>query len=218
MKSSLSILDCKYNNDEYCDRLPFIYECVPNCERGETVLNPELYDNNRNNQMIKLDNSPCCNMEIGYTSEDNRLKNARTGNIPLVLNEPPLDFQVNPKDIYTQKCEDWTTGYTSYENMRKGQIEYYIDQKLAPPFTAPVFQNNAQVTGRIFVDPMNGIKPTYTRIPTKKRNCLCTNVCRCEYLGGLSWIEDSNEQREMIIARQMAVPNQKKWEARYPIG
>jgi len=73
----------------------------------------------------------------------------------------------------------------------------------------------AAVTGNITVTPMNKIKAVYKRTPLKCNDCLNTNKCRCDYLSGLSWIEDSNEQREDIMASQAWRNNVNKWEARW---
>jgi hypothetical protein len=214
VRTNLSIDDCDYNNDQYCARKPFLCSGVPCCDGGGVdVLNPELYVENAANDFVRVDKSACGRK--GWTSEDARLKNPRTGNIPLVLDKRPLDMSVGEHDVYTQKCEDFKTGFTPYKDIKKGQITYYVDRDIAPPFTSPNFENCASVTGYNWVTPMNGIWPRYERKPLKCRNYLETDTCRCDYLGGLSWIEDSNEQRENIMASQMDKINRMKWESRW---
>jgi len=216
---SLPIENCKYNNDWYCARDPFLCTAVgPNTAgRPEvTVLNPELYAENVATDFEEIPKTACG--KKGFSSHDARLKNPRTGNIPLELDKRPMDMSVSGlygDDVYSSQGEHWKTGFTRYEDMRKGQITYYVDQEIAGPFPHPNFNAAAAVTGNITVTPMNKIKAVYKRTPLKCNDCLNTNKCRCDYLSGLSWIEDSNEQREDIMASQAWRNNVNKWEARW---
>lgn len=221
-RSNMSFENCDYNNDWYCARNPFSCTSVgpDSCGRAEvTVLNPDLYKNNVAQDFIRVDDRTCDGLlGHGYTSEDARLKNPRTGNIPIELDKRPMDMGIKTLDdeeIYTSNCKDWKTGFTNYEDMNKGQITYYVDQEIAAPFTHPIFENKAAVMGYVNVTPMNTINPEYERRPLKCRNCLETNLCRCDYLGGLSWIEDSNEHREDLISRQLWNRNRSKWQSRW---
>jgi hypothetical protein len=216
--SSLPFDDCKYNNNWYGARHPFLCSSAGPDSCGApkvSVINPDLYKQNVAEDFILVPETHCGN--AGYTSEDARLKHPLRGNIPIELDKRPMDMEVeavNTNDVYSNKWEEWKTGFANYRDLNRGQITYYVDQELAPPFNHPNFENKASVMGYTDVTPMNKIKTTYKRTPLKCRDCFQTQ-CRCYYLGGLSWIEDSNEQREDIMASQMWRINENKWESRW---
>ena len=221
--ASIPFENCMYNNDWYGPRYPFTCESTgpDTCGRPEvTVINPNLYKNNVAKDFIRVDDRACELPGHAYTSEDARLKNPRTGNIPLELDKRPMDMglkNLRTDDIYRNNCKDWKTGYSNYKDINKGQITYYVDHEIAQPFTHPIFENTAAVMGYVNVTPMNTMNAEYERRPLKCRNCLETNMCRCDYLGGLSWIEDSNEHREDLISRQLWDRNKNKWQARWNV-
>ena len=240
MTSSLSIPKCKYNPNKYGYRGPFMIKPIPSCKMkatdlvagptpgkcGYAALNPQLYKSNMAKnycqtpacvQIIegkcKIVKNPC--PRVGWTSQDARLKNPRTGNVPLVLDTPPMDMSVRSSHVYDRELDNWSTGFKDYKDIQQGQITYYVDKSIAPPFHGPLFQNEAMVVGAIEVLPMNSIEPRYKRI-AKPANfkCTCTSPCQC-MPGGLSFMRDTGEQREMIIASQMGSQLKKKWTARW---
>lgn len=236
MTSSLSIKNCQYDPNSYGEHLfgAGIGPCQPKPSGGTlsgcdiTFLNPQLVKMNTARNFCSVDGkyNPCMGYrreaqwmpkpeKDGWTAADARLKNPRTGNISLILDSKPIDFSVGPENVYNPNLNAWKTGFQNYQDIAKGQYTYYTDKNTSGPFISPVFQNEAVVFGSADVTPMNTIEPEYARIPVKCRNCLETNLCRCAYLGGLSWIEDSNEQREDIISKQMSVMNREKWAARW---
>jgi hypothetical protein len=232
MATNVSFPFCKYDPDNYENRsflAPTMCRptqrnptaswrgvdgSLPSC--GYQTLNPQLYQNNAACDFCPVEkkNNPCQRTR-GFTAEDARLKQPRTGNIPLVLNTTPMDMSVMEDKVYSSELNKWTTGFKRYSEMDQGQITYYLDANIAGPFHNPLYENNADVSGYVEVNPMNSIQPRYVRKPTKCRNCLETAACKCSYNGGLSWIEDSNEQREDIMASQMGKANREKWSARW---
>jgi hypothetical protein len=60
---------------------------------------------------------------------------------------------------------------------------------------------------------MSSLKPQYERQPVYRNNVLDTK--RDNYSHGLSWLDDSCEQREDLIARQMRKNNQTKYSSRW---
>ncbi len=215
METNLSIENCSYNNDQYCARKPFLCGGTPcnkylKANERVTFLNLNAMTGVLANDLHQV----ATPIGRGYTSEDSRLKNPRTGNIALVLDRPPTDQSVDTDNVANFKnCDKFKTGFSQYKDLQ-GQIVYYVDNELATPFPSPVFENQAQVTGYNFVTPMNGIEPRYERKPVRCRNCLQIR-CRCDYLGGLSWIDDSNEHREDLIALQMGRVNKTQWAPRW---
>ena len=85
---------------------------------------------------------------------------------------------------------------------------YYFDDAIAGTYFNPIFANESIAMGRNYSDPMNGIKPSYERIPIK-------NKFKKGYTGGLSFINDTNESREDLISLQMREINRSKYSARW---
>jgi len=219
--SSMGIDYCECNNDSYCAMPPFLCSGI-DCETGGaasvTVLNPKLYTNNVATDYVKLPPSATPSGRTGYSSEDARLKNPIHGNMPMVLDRRPMNMSVEGVEtdhVYSDKLKDVKTGYKAYKNINQGQITYYVDHELAEPFTGPNFQLAAAVNGYMTVTPMNTLEAMYKRTPVRHRNCLDTRLCKKDYIGCLSWMEDSLEQREDIMASQMWGINKNKWETRW---
>lgn len=152
--SSLPVEDCKYNNNWYGPRHPFLCTSTgpDSCGSGVHVINPQLYAENVAQDFIKVPDTACGGP--GYTSEDARLKHPMYGNIPLDLDKRPMDMEVeavNTSDVYSDKWKDWKTGFSNYRDISKGQITYYVDKEIAPPFNHPLFENKAAVMGYVTV-------------------------------------------------------------------
>ena len=64
-----------------------------------------------------------------------------------------------------------------------------------------------------YQDPMNAMKPYYHRVPLVRDDPIGPE--RDVYSGCLSWIQDSNEQREDIMALQLSGQNRSKWSSRW---
>ena len=219
--TSLGIDYCNYNNDLYCARDPFLCSGIDGNSGGAasvSVLNPKLYTNNVATDYVKIPANATPSGRAGYSSEDARLKNPIHGNMPMVLDRRPMNMSVeavDTDDVYSDKLKNVKTGYKPYNEINQGQITYYVDHELAEPFTGPNFELPAAVKGYMTVTPMNTLEAMYKRTPIKQRDCLDTRLCRKDYFGCLSWMEDSLEQREDIMASQMWGMNKNKWEARW---
>lgn len=220
-ESSLGIDFCQYNNDQYCARNPFLCSGIDYKRGGAakvSVINPELYKNNVAKDYVKIPANATPSGRPGYSSEDARLKNPLNGNMPMVLDRRPMNMSVEAietDDVYSDKLKEVHTGYKSYKKLNQGQITYYVDHELTEPFTRINFQMPAHVSGFMTVTPMNTLEARFTRKPAHQRDCLDTSLCKKDYAGCLSWMEDSLEQRENIMASQMWGINKNKWEARW---
>lgn len=148
---------------------------------------------------IKTPNINTCN-KVSYISNDPRLRDPRRGGDVYPVSIPPLDGS------QPFVPSDYRNNYNNYSDVRSGQINYYIDKSIENAYYNPVFVNNRKVNGQVYVDPMNNEKPHYYR--------------QCKFFDesdgyNLSWLRDTQEQREDIIASQMAKNNQSRYEPLY---
>jgi hypothetical protein len=190
------------------------------------VLNPqamtEKYSTGFN--IVKCGNKNPYGVKTGcpadtYSSWDPRLFDAARAQY-LTLDRPPIDGNVPLKDMYRSGKgirggdSRYGSGYTSYDNIREGQITYYIDDTIKDALFEPVFGERAHVSKDIYQDPMGSIKPEYIRTPIlNTENPVTTD--RTDYPYNLSFIQDTQSHREDIMSKQMAVQNQSKFSARY---
>lgn len=217
--TNISVRDCEvpdyydcYYTKEFKDQIE------PRNIKGYIDLNPECIQKNYDKSFQKIEcDKECLNGEkkIIYTSTDPRLISSAHNGQVLTLDRPPLTDSIKLADIYTDPSMKYygKTEYSSYSDVNAGQILYYIDRSIEDAFYEPIFQNNAYVKGELYKDPMDSMKPQYNRTPVYNDNFL--NTKRDNYRGRLSWIEDSNEQREDIIALQQRKYNQTKYSSRW---
>jgi len=180
--------------------------------KGDVILNPQVRDENLAKDFFPVTCSLSGCDHIQYASEDPRLVNAAVP-MTLTLNQPPATSSVSNQDIYSPSLNNYGQNYKQYSDISAGQITYYIDDSIKAPFHSPNFTNQAVVSAQMYQDPMGGLKPQYTRSPIVKpppvgslRNC---------YEGCLSWIEDSQNQREEIMSTQISKSNNHKYSARW---
>ena len=133
----------------------------------------------------------------------------------LVLDVPPTDEDIKMKDIYTDpRLNYFGQRYNNYSDINAGQILYYVDRNIEDSLFQPLFENPAEVDGKLYKDPMAGIAyPEYNRTPIFNTNVLKTR--NRTYTHGLSSIDDINEFREDIIHKQMRVNDRQRYTTRY---
>jgi hypothetical protein len=138
------------------------------------------------------------NNGIGYTNyNDPRLKNALRGNIPMVLNDIPIEY-FPKRDIYTDKTlNQYGKHYDNYLDIKEGDITYYINNQLRDPYFYPNFTEQSKVYTYKYTDPMDVKKNYYIRKPIEKRDVFKSNTT---YNGCLSFIEDTSNHREDIMS------------------
>lgn len=149
-----------------------------------------------------------------YVANDPRLVDVARGGYYMHLDVPPITGEVKLKDIYSDPVLDnyGKPVYRDYEDIKAGQVLYYVDPATGPPLIEPIFTNPAQTTGWLMQDPMGALKPYYCRKPL-----VYTNVYDTDHYkpGELTWIRDSQESREDIMALQMDLMNRQKYSARW---
>jgi hypothetical protein len=125
---------------------------------------------------------------------DPRLISAAHSGQKLVLDAPPLNGTVKMRDV-DDINRSYGSVYNSISDINNGQILYYYDSEIGKPFIQPLFDDSSVV--RVdYIDPMGTYKPHYYRDSTV--------VCG----KGLTWLEDSQFQRNDIIASQIWKRNQ----------
>ena len=97
-------------------------------------------------------------------------------------------------NVYRDR-EGYDDVYNSLADIGGGQISYYYDSEIGVPFIKPLFDDSAVVKVD-YIDPMGTYKPHYYR----DNNAVCGM--------GLTWLADTQFQRENIIASQIWNRNQ----------
>lgn len=155
-----------------------------------------------------------------YKSYDPRLVSIVRGSEPMRLNEPPKNNSISFWDIYKDKSisSQNANRIDPYPLIDKGNITYYVDKEISPPFFQPNFNTTGLTTSYLYKDPMGNVKVTYDRVPIipslcPDRNCTRTKPNRCT--SNLSFLNDSTFHREDILSHQYRVRNQQKYESRW---
>lgn len=216
IKSNLSIRGSQPSEYfDYYDRVELNREVQPQNKSGLYEINPRSYLNKVAPDFGKV---PCQTASScptpSWMSWDPRLFSVtRVGYTP--LDRPPPNGEVRLKNMYKDGYTyDKGVGFHGYEELEDGDITYYIDKSIEDAFYKPVFSEPAQESTSLFVDPMGSIKPEYNRVPLINiENPAITTPKSYPYC--LSFIQDSQTQREDIMALQTRKMNQSKWSARW---
>ena len=142
----------------------------PDPEGGIEYLNPEVYTDKYAPNFYAVHQKSTG--DTLYTAFDPRLKLATRGGMIAGLDRPPIQGTVPLKDVYSESLRDYGKGYQGYDDIRAGDIQYWIDDSFESPMFSPVFTQSAEVTGTVYIDPMGGIKPQYYRKPVIQNNPL----------------------------------------------
>jgi hypothetical protein len=131
-----------------------------------------------------------------YTSSfaDPRLISSAHSGQRLTLDAPVLNGQVKMANVYADR-PGFSSVYNSLADIGGGQITYYYDSEIGIPFIKPLFDDSAVIKVD-YIDPMGTYKPHYYRDST-------------DVIGpGLTWLADTQFQREDILAAQQWRRNQ----------
>lgn len=133
---------------------------------------------------------------LDFTSSysDPRLISSAHSGQHLRLDAPVLNGSVKMADVYCDR-PSYRTIYNSLAQIEGGNISYYYDKDLLVPFICPLFDKSlaAKVD---YVDPMGTYKPHYYRDSTITSG------------PGLTWLADTQFQREDILAANQWKRNQ----------
>jgi len=169
------------------------------------AINPQVYTDSVAKGFERLS----CNGQ--YASWDPRLWNA-THNQYTTFSQPPIDGNVQLKDVYNDDLKGYGQNYKTYSDINSGQIIYYTDPDLNAPYYEPLFDD--QTYGKIlFRTPMGGIKPEYPRVVnySNPMTDTTTNFSPC----GLSWMRDTQQFRQDILTGYTVKMNQQRWQPRW---
>jgi len=215
-KSNLSIRGDRLSGYfDYYDRVELNKEIQPSDKVGLYELNPQSYTNKivPGFGMVPCQTDKTC-PNPSWMSWDPRLFSVTRANY-LPLDRPPTYGTVKMKNIYNDGYTyENALGYQSYNDIGDGNVTYYIDKSIEDAFYKPVFSEPAEEYSELFVDPMGGIKPEYNRRALiNTENPAITTAKSYPYC--LSFIQDSQSQREDLMALQTRKMNQSKWSARW---
>lgn len=181
--------------------------------KGWDELNPQAYTSKMSPDFQKVPcKKPGCN-DPSYISMDPRLFSSTRADY-LILDRPPINGSVKLKNVYNKDLDNYGQGFTPYDQIKDGQIVYYIDNSIAGAFFEPVFSAPAKASLVLFKDPMGSIKPEANRTPLiNTENPATTTPVSYPYC--LSSIQDSQSQREDLISYQQRKNNEQKWTVRW---
>ncbi len=217
IKSSLGVRNCDTSAFDHTDVQGFGSKVQPQYnQQGFTYLNPSVLDSSSGNgeytKIVCHGTNTGCN-KIQYASGDPRLIDIPRS-LAITLDRPPTDSAVKLSEVYSREdLRNYGQGYNDYTDINAGQIMYYIDKSIQDPFITPIIGDQANVNGYMYQDPMGGLKPHYYRQPFTSTDHL--NTKNNHYSGCLSWIQDSNNQRDDLQASRIWKQNQQKWTGRW---
>lgn len=189
-------------------------EVQPQDTQGWYDLNPQAYSDKmaQDFNRVACKVAPTC-PQPSFISMDPRLFDSPRADY-LALDRPPTTGDVRLADVYDPKYENYGRGSMPYEDIRDGDITYYVDKSIQSPFYKPVFSEPAEERLSLFQDPMGAMKPNADRIPlVNVDNPVTTTATSYPYC--LSFIQDSQSHREDLMSYQQRKHNQEKWTVRW---
>ena len=140
-----------------------------------------------------------------YVSDvyDSRLVDAGRGGFVQTLDSKPLQVYydlIHDNISQNPELDNYGLGYKGYSTVNAGELQYYIDQELAQPFSSPAFGLPSESYGYEWTDPMGSRKPEYVKTYPRKPT-LC-----------LSWLQDSQSQREDVMSLQQNLYNRTRYD------
>ena len=208
------------NNDfssyyDCIDKKLFKIQNEPNNLEGYTYLNPNAITKSYDKSFQAISDPGANKRGKVYTTNDPRLVSVGHFGQVLDLDRPPINEAIKLDEIYTDpNMKYYGQKYNTYSDINAGQIMYYFDKSIQDAEFQPLFTNNAVVEGVMYKDPMGAMKPQYNRTPIINTNLLDTKHDNYKDVG-LSWIRDSQESREDLLALQMRKHNEQRYEPRW---
>jgi hypothetical protein len=214
--TNMSVRDCDFSKYYDCDnKRLFKTQIEPRNLNKYEFLNPNTISKSYDKSFTGLKGSATRSYNnTVYTTNDPRLMSPNFGGEIMALDKPPINESIELDKIYTDPTmKYYGQQYNSYKDINAGQILYYIDKSIEDSLFDPLFVNNANVEGVVYKDPMGSMKPQYLRTPIKNQNLLETRHNNNH--GELTWVRDSQETREDLMATQMSTINRQKYSSRW---
>lgn len=212
--TNLSVVNCKEPNLFECyNKLPFdANKRQPVNKNGMYYLNPQAITNKYATDFEQID-PKCPGFAPLYRSTDPRLIDPLRA-LSIALDRPPTDTNLKLDTIYSDpRLCNYGKNYRTYSDISAGRISYYVDKSTEDAYFGPNFVNTSEIDSYVYKDPMGSLQPTYDRNPIKCNDRINSQKNNYDYC--LSWMDDSIEQREDIMSKQMETRNQQRWEPRW---
>jgi hypothetical protein len=124
----------------------------------------------------------------------------------MVLDQPANVGAVDMDQVSEFDNRNYGSQYRSYEDIKNGQIVYYIDKDTAQPFYHPVYTLPSYVDKTIRIDPMSSVRPEYTKTPMSST---------LHHVSNDQATRDALSHREDIMSKQQNLYNQTSWTNRW---
>jgi hypothetical protein len=215
--TNMSVPNCNFQDDyQGYDSKPFKYSKTPQNNTGYSILNPNSVQNKYVSDFdkIKVDGKDAYITSIQDGSVKSNMHNGQYTIVDVPYRDSGVSLNQMDK-IYTDKfLNNYSTGYKNYSEIEGGDIIYYVNKSNQEPFFSPIFSESSDfnTTSIMYKDPMGSLKPQYIRHSNKPTNKINERI---NFDSGLSWIEDTNEHREDLLARNIQKLNQNRWDARW---
>jgi len=215
IQTNLSVENCKVSPYFDCySKVLLKNQLQPQDTQGWYDLNPQAYTDKISpdfNRVACKTASTC--PQPSYISMDPRLYDSPRADY-LPLDRPPMNGDVRLKDVYNEEWDGYGQGFQPYNQIRDGQITYYIDKSIQSPFFKPVWSEPAEEELILYQDPMGAMKSEANRRPlVNTENPVTATTASYPYC--LSFIQDSATQREDLMSYQQRKNNQEKWTVRW---
>ena len=145
------------------------------CPRVFATRDPRLIDQARS-QMLSLDRPVYTGVDANPVLMENLYDNANNA------------FAAKP--------------YKTYSDINSGDYRYFVDKQLADAFPTPLFEIESAVQDQVYIDPMGGVKPQYTKRPLTINN---------RNISDYQFDRDEIAFREDIMSSQMTKMNYRDW-------
>ena len=214
--TNLSVNNCKISRlYDYMHEIPFDYDVEPSSTKsGIKFLNKDVFKYRSAPDFFKTTCSGGFCPKEQWGSYDPRLIDPMRGGNTMTFSEPPIQSNIdNLSEINDVHLDEFGKTYKTYSDINAGNIRYWTDNSRHEPFYNPVFVNPAYVESTVLKDPMGAMRPQYHRYPIGTRNPI--NTSNTNFRHCLSWMDDSIEHREDIMARQNRKNDEKDWSYRW---
>jgi len=152
---------------------------------GKTTLNPQVLANKYSTTWRDV--------------KDGRLVHGLRGRV-FNVGQAPIEGSVNIDTLSTNKeLNHYGRVYKSYNDIRAGQIMYYIDnttEESTEDSFYPLYTNLNKSGDVLYKDPMGTVTPFYKY----KHGDNSKQHSQCDNTNTLSWIRDSNNHRDEYFA------------------
>lgn len=113
-------------------------------------------------------------------------------------------------EIYTPYFRKYGKNYTNYEDINGGDVQYWMSEKSAEPYSYPNFITPAIVDHTMVSNPMGTVYPEYRRLSMKQYDWDKCNQDSCD-----SYTHDSLEFRQELMEAQSRKRNQQEYGYRW---